>query len=139
MAIETRTVEAPAEDWIAEAMRHAAALDLRVADPMALAELGVRLDAALQGFEDAVLVPASPIAARIIGAARPRQNSSSNGRTRAIIVEGYLVTGVQVVRAARAALMGGASEVVAVAVAANPAGAAFVGAELGAPVIVLEP
>ncbi len=138
MAIDTTGGETAEADWIAETMRQAAALERRIADPAGLAELAAKLDAALEGLESAILVPASPTAARIIGAAKPRPNPDTNGATRAVVVEGYLATGVQIVRAARGARKDGASQVGAIAVAANPAGAAFVAAELGAPVIVLE-
>lgn len=137
MAIETRAVEATPIDWVAEAMRQAASLKLRLDDPIVLAELGAKLDGALHGLDDFALVPASTVAARLIGATKPRSASQRGSGQRTVIVEGYLATGVQIVRAARS--RDGARPVKVIAVAANPAGAAFVAAELGVPVVVLEP
>ena len=137
MAIETRAVDAAEAEWVAQAMEEAAALKSRLDDPIALAALAAKLDVALQGLNDVVLVPASTSATRIIGAAAPRVAAGSNGPRQTVIVEGFLATGVQVVRAARA--QGPRSAIKAIAVRANPAAVAFVASELGVPVVVLEP
>jgi len=126
-------------DWITETVRRVTDLERRLQDPASLAALGSLVAAEARRVGATQVVPASVSGERLISAAATALKPLLNGAGRTLVVEGYLATGVQIVRAARRAREGGASSISAVAVSANPAGAAFVAGEIGAPVLVLEP
>jgi hypothetical protein len=139
MAIETGAVQGRSNDWVADTHLQVAALERRLEDPAALAELARKLTQASQALGASSLVPASALASRILAAVPPPSADHLNGSRLTVVVEGYLATGVQVVRAAGRARADGAKRIRAIAVRVNPLGAAFVADELGAPVVVLEP
>jgi predicted phosphoribosyltransferase len=138
MTVETKHGQAVADDWVEDALGRVAELERRLDDPAVLADLASKLTRAAKELGASTLVPASRLGARIAAAATGYPVDQPNGG-RALVVEGYLATGVQILRATRQARQQGATRVSAVAVSVNPAGAAFVAAELGAPVVVLEP
>jgi hypothetical protein len=139
MAVETSAVQGLSNDWVTDTLLQVAALERRLADPAALAELTRKLTEAGRALGASSLVPASALAGRILAAMPPPNANHLNGTGLTVVVEGYLATGVQVVRAAGRARAEGAKRIRAIAVKVNPVGAAFVADELGAPVVVLEP
>lgn len=124
------------EDWAAEALAAADLLNHRLDQETARRHLSSQVEFEASRLGADLLVAASPTGQRLLTNERHQRQ---RGGARTVLVEGYLLTGTQLLRAARRARGQGAVVVGAVAVSGDPAGVEFVRRELGVPLTVLEP